>query len=86
MRWVIMLLGDEFDADERAEVGGGLRGGEGERADLASVGFLDGLGRAEDEVTEGHPIVDGHADDGDLIGAYHVLMTMYRPREFAKSI
>ena len=83
--WVIMLFGNEFDADERAEVGGGLRGGEGERADLAAVGFLDGLGRAEDEVAEGHPIVDGHADDGDLICAYHVLMTMYRPREFTKS-
>ncbi len=24
------LFGDEFDADERAEVGGGLRGGEGD--------------------------------------------------------
>jgi hypothetical protein len=26
------MLGDEFDADERAEVGGGLRGGEGDEA------------------------------------------------------
>ena len=27
---VIMLFGNEFDADERAEVGGGLRGVEGD--------------------------------------------------------
>ena len=38
-----MLFGNEFGADERAEVGRGLRGGEGERANLSAVGFLDRL-------------------------------------------
>jgi hypothetical protein len=28
----MVLFGKEFDADERAEVGGGLRGGEGNKA------------------------------------------------------
>lgn len=84
MRWVIML-GNEFDADERAEVGGGDGFGEGKRADLAAVGFLDGLSVREGKAAKGHPVVNGYANDGDLIGAYHVLMTMYRPREFTKS-
>ena len=82
----MVLFGDEFDADEGAEVGGGLRGVEGKRADLAAVGFLDGLRAGEGKVAEGHPVVHGYADNGDLIDAYHELMTMYRPREFAKSI
>ena len=83
---IMVLFGNEFDADEGAEVGRGLRGGEGERADLAAVGFLDGLSAGEGKVAEGHPVVDGHADYGDLIGAYHVLMTRYRPRELTKSM
>jgi hypothetical protein len=45
------------------------------------------LSAGESKVAEGHPIVDGHADDGDLIGAYHVeLITAYRPRELVKSL
>ena len=74
--WVIMLFGNEFDADKRAEVGWGLRGGEGERSDLTAVGFLDGLGRVERQITDGHPVVDGHAHDGDFVGDYHELITM----------
>ena len=81
-----MLFGDEFDADEWSEVGWGLRRIEGERADLAAVGFLDRLSAGKGKVAEGHPVVHGHADDGDLIGAYHGLMTMKRPREFTKSM
>lgn len=80
------MLGNEFDADERAKVGGGLRGVEGEGADLAAVGFLDRLSAVKGKVAEGHPVVDGHAEDGDLICAYHVLMTMKRPRELVKSM
>jgi len=68
----MVLFGKEFDFDERAEVGGGLRGVKCKRADLAAVGFLDGLGVREDEVSKGRPIVDGYADNGDLIGGYHV--------------
>lgn len=82
----MIMLGDEFDADERSKVGGGDRLVEGERADLTAVSFPDGLGRIESQFAEGHPIVDGHAHYGDLIGAYHELMTMKRPREFVKSM
>jgi hypothetical protein len=32
----MVLFGNEFDADERAEVGGGLRGGEGD-GDVSAV-------------------------------------------------
>lgn len=67
----MVLFGNEFNADERAEVGGGLRGGEGERADLAPVGFLDGLGRVERQVAEVLPVVHGHADDCDFVGVGH---------------
>jgi hypothetical protein len=37
----MVLFGNEFDADERAEVGGGLRGGEGDDAFL--LGKNNGL-------------------------------------------
>lgn len=67
----MVLFGNEFDADEGAEVVGGLRGVEGKRADLAAVGFLDGLGRAEDKVAEVLPVVHGHADDCDFVGVGH---------------
>jgi hypothetical protein len=81
MRWVVMLFGNEFDADERAKVGGCDGFGEGERADLSAVGFLDRLGVSEGKAAKGHPIVDGYANDGDFISGYHVLMIAQRLRE-----
>ena len=42
------LFGKEFDFDEGAEVGRGLRGWEGVDAFLASVGFFDRLRSVED--------------------------------------
>ena len=67
----MVLFGDEFDADEGSEVGGGLRGGEGKRADLTSIGFLDRLGVREDKATQVLPVVHGHADDCDFVGVGH---------------
>ena len=43
-----MLFGNEFDADERAEVGGGLRGGEGVESHVAGDEALDVHGVPED--------------------------------------
>lgn len=37
----MVLFGDEFDADERAEVGGGLRGGESVDGHVAGDEALD---------------------------------------------
>ena len=51
---VIMLFGgEEFDADERAEVGGGLRFGklDDERSAAAEL-FKDGLGVTEDSAAK----------------------------------
>ena len=76
-----MLFGNEFYADERAEVGRGDGFGECERADLTAVGFLDRLRAGEGKTAKGHPVVDGYADDSDFIDGYHVLMIAQRLRE-----
>jgi hypothetical protein len=47
------VRGNEFDADERAEVGGGLRGVKGERAD----GTFD-VGRTMDAFAEQRRVDD----------------------------
>jgi hypothetical protein len=48
-RWVIMVLfGKEFDADEGAEVGGDLRGGEGVVSNVALDQAFDVHGAPED--------------------------------------
>ena len=44
-----MLFGNEFDADERAEVGGGLRDGEFDDDFGRGDGTLDQLSRREDD-------------------------------------
>jgi len=69
MRWVIMLFGDEFDADEGAEVGGG--DGLGEVDEIRNTGaelLEDGLSFAEDGDPKCLPIVD--LKDG-CYGVFH---------------
>ena len=52
----MVLFGNEFDADEGAEVGGGLRGVEGERADIAIHQRSGALSRlTKDGFEDGRP-------------------------------
>jgi hypothetical protein len=69
-----MLFGDEFDADERAEVGGGLRSVEGVSTNLSAISFLDWLCAGEDEFAEVLPAIDSHTNYGYLISINHGLM------------
>lgn len=71
-----MLFGDEFDFDERAEVGGGLGCVEGVDAFLTAIGFLGWLRAVEDEITQGHPVVNGYSDHGDFVDVGHGLIMM----------
>jgi hypothetical protein len=65
---MIMVLfgGEEFDADERAEVGGGDRFGKlNDVGSTAAKLFEDRLGVSEDGLTQGLPVVDEQrGDDG----------------------
>ena len=45
----MVLFGNEFDADERAEVGGGLRGGEGDHDLGGRDGALFDFNAMEDD-------------------------------------
>jgi hypothetical protein len=56
---VVLFGGEEFDADERAEIGGG--DGLGKLNDVLSAAtklFKDRLGVSEDGLTQGLPVVD----------------------------
>lgn len=56
---IMVLLGDEFDADERAEVGGGDRFSKLHDVGSTATELLeDGLGVAEDSHPKGLPIGD----------------------------
>ena len=69
--WVIMLFGgEEFDFDERAEVGGGLRGGEVELADIASVLLEDRAILTEHGLAEVFPAVDAYGDGCDFVAIH----------------
>ena len=82
---IMVLFGNEFDADERAEVGGGDGLVKGKGSDLTAVGFLNRLGSRENQLPQIHPIVDRDSDDGDFVGAYHELMTANLLRELMKA-
>ena len=65
-----MLFGNEFDADERAEVGGGLRGVKMELADIASVLLKDRAVLTEDGLAEVFPAGDLDGDGGDFVAVH----------------
>lgn len=64
------MLGNEFDADERAEVGGGDRFGEGERADVARNFGSDVDSVAEKQRVDIAPV--GGEKAGHFIGGHLV--------------
>ena len=63
----MVLFGKEFDADERAEVGGGDRLGKLNDVLSAATKLLkDRLGVSEDGLTQGLPVVDEQRGDNGV--------------------
>jgi hypothetical protein len=70
----MVLFGKEFDADERAEVGGGLRGGEGDIAFLFRKHYrLSDIFRKDDfkEAWRADCRVNLADDEFDSVGVSH---------------
>ena len=65
-----MLFGNEFDADERAEVGGALRRREMKLADIASVLLEYRAVLTEHGLAEVFPAVDAYGDGGDFVAVH----------------
>jgi hypothetical protein len=64
---IMVLFGKEFDADERAEVGGGDRLGKLNDVLSAATKLLkDRLGVSEDGLTQGLPVVDEQRGDNGV--------------------
>lgn len=65
-----MLFGEEFDFNERAEVGGGLRRSEMKLADVASVLLKNRSILAEHGLAEFFPTVDAYGNGGDFVAVH----------------
>ena len=66
---VVLFVGEEFDADEGAEVGGGLRGVEGVGRDVCVHQRSGALSRiTKDGRKDGWPF--GLKEDGDFVGVH----------------
>ena len=72
---MVLLFGKEFDADEGAEVGGGLRGVEMELTDVPAILFKNCVRVSEDDATQFFPAVNAYGYGCDFVAIDHTKLS-----------